>query len=151
MKIFIASDHGGFKLKEELKKYLSAQGWDYLDLGPKKYQPQDDYPDFAYALAKKVAASPNTRGILVCRNGIGVCIVANKIKGIRAVSTNLPAIAKTARADDDTNVLCLGQDFTSLLQAKKVVKVWLTTNFSGIKRHQRRLHKVAKIDQGKQP
>ena len=151
MKIFIASDHGGFRLKEELKKYLSAQRWDYLDLGPKKYQSQDDYPDFAYALAKKVAANSGSRGILVCRNGIGVCIVANKVKGIRAVSTNLPGIAKTARADDDTNVLCLGQDFTSLAQARKVVKVWLTTNFSGIKRHQRRINKVRKIDQGKKP
>src|SRR3989344_1557337 len=136
-KIFIASDHGGLRLKEQLKKYLAAKSFTVQDLGPKILKPTDDYPDYAYPLAKKVAASAG-RGILVCRNGIGVCIVANKVAGIRAVSTSTPSIAKTARVDDDTNILCLGQDFTSFEQAKKIVDVWLVTPFSGSVRHRRR-------------
>lgn len=147
-KIYLASDHGGFKLKEQLKIYFERQKIAYQDLGPKKYQPTDDYPDYAYPLAKKVAAA-KSQGILICRNGIGVCIVANKVKGVRAVSTISPKIAKTSRADDDTNVLCLGQDFTNLTQAKKVTDVWLKTKFSGATRHKRRLNKIKKIENKK--
>jgi len=147
-KIFIASDHGGFRLKEQLKKYLLSKKLIVQDLGPKTLTPSDDYPDYAYPLAKKVAAS-GSWGILICRNGIGVCIVANKVKGVRAVSTSAASIAKTARADDDTNVLCLGQDFTPLSQAKKIVDVWLATPFSGSVRHRRRLRKLLMIEKKK--
>lgn len=150
MKVYIGSDHGGYKHKESLKKYLFQKGIVCEDVGPFKYDKTDDYPDFAYKLARKVAAA-KAKGILVCRNGIGVSIVANKVKGVRAVSTSEAKIAKTARADDDTNVLCLGQDFTSLAQAKKIVDVWLTTGFSGVARHKRRLNKIKKIEQGKKP
>ena len=147
-KIYIASDHGGFKLKEQVKKHLTVKKIAFADLGPKKLQPTDDYPDFAYALAKTVART-NSRGILICRNGIGVCVVANKINGIRAVATSSPGIARTARADDDTNVLCLGQDFTALPQAKRIIDVWLKTEFSNGSRHKRRLGKIKKIEQQK--
>lgn len=150
MKVYIGSDHGGYKYKELIKKYLAAQGIDCRDVGPFTYNPADDYPDYAFAVAQKVVRD-NARGILICRNGIGVSIVANKVKGIRAVSTAEVAIARTARADDNTNILCLGQDFVSPSQAKKIVAAWLATRFSGQSRHQRRLRKISKIEQGKKP
>lgn len=144
-KIYIGSDHGGFRLKEQLKKYFDQKHLSYVDVGPSRYTPTDDYPDVSRRLAMAVAKNRGL-GILICRNGIGVSIVANKIKGIRAVSTTEASIAKTARADDDTNVLCLGQDFTSLAQAKKVITIWLKTPFSGSARHRRRLRKVAALE-----
>lgn len=143
--IYIASDHGGFKLKAAIEKYCDRVGIAYQDLGPSRYESADDYPDYAHRLARRVAAT-NGRGILCCRNGIGVSVVANKTAGIRAFATDNPAIAKTARADDDTNVLCLGQDFTSATQAVIIVKVWLKTKFTGAARHRRRLNKLKKIE-----
>jgi len=143
--IYLASDHGGFRLKEQLKQYFDRRHLPYQDLGPGRYQADDDYPDYAHQLAKKVATT-NGRGVLVCRNGIGVCVVANKTPGVRAVATSSPGIAKTARADDDTNVLCLGQDFTPRAQAIRIVDVWLKTKFSGVARHRRRLGKIKKIE-----
>jgi len=144
-KIYIASDHAGFRLKEQLIAYFRKAKINYEDVGPFKYVPADDYPDYTFELAGKVNRA-KTKGILICRNGIGVCIAANKVKGIRAVSTTSPAIAKTARADDDTNVLCLGQDFISLALAKKVITAWRQTKFSGGMRHRRRLAKIKKFE-----
>src|SRR3989338_10877581 len=122
-RVYISSDHGGFKLKEQLVDYFKKAKISCQDLGPFKYDSVDDYPDYAFRLAAKVVSDKN-KGILLCRNGIGVCIAANKVKGIRAISTINPKIAQTSRTDDDTNVLCLGQDFIGFAQAKKVVSLW---------------------------
>jgi RpiB/LacA/LacB family sugar-phosphate isomerase len=142
MRIYIASDHGGFKLKEELKKYLASLGNKVTDCGNVVYDPGDDYPDFAISLAKAVAKDKNNRGILICRNGVGVSIVANRHQGVRAVSTYDANIVKTSRADDNTNVLCLPADFVSVVRAKQLVKIWLSTPFSNAPRHKRRLAKI---------
>lgn len=145
MQIFIASDHGGFKLKEELKKYLTVLGNQVIDCGNTVYNSTDDYPDFAIPLAQAVANDKNGRGILICRNGVGVNIVANRHQGVRAVSTYDIDIARTSRADDNTNVLCLPADFVSMPKAKQLIKIWLSTSFSNAPRHKRRLKKVDSI------
>lgn len=147
-KIYLGSDHAGFKLKRQLKKYFQDKKISFEDLGPDKYIRTDDYPDYAFMVAKKVAQT-KSRGILICRNGIGVSIAANKVKGVRAVSTISPVIAKTARQDDDTNVLCLGQDFVNFNQAKRVVDSWLKTKFKNESRHRRRIDKIKKFEQGR--
>jgi ribose 5-phosphate isomerase B len=144
-KIYLGADHGGYQLKEVIKKYLSTKNWQVFDMGATKHDSADDYPDFAYAVAKEVVAK-KAPGILFCRNGIGVCIVANKVAGVRAVATVKPEIAQTAKADDNTNILCLGADFVSVAQAKKVIDAWLATSFSQSTRHLRRLNKIKKIE-----
>jgi len=142
--IYLASDHAGFMLKAQLVKFLARQA---VDLGPATYQPQDDYPDYASRLARQVVKT-HSRGILICRNGVGVCIAANKINGVRAVNACSVALAKSSRRDDDTNILCLGQDFVLFSQAKKIIATWLTTEFSGQKRHRRRLKKITALEHG---
>ena len=146
-RVYISSDHGGFRLKEQLVDYFKKAKISCQDLGPFKYDSVDDYPDYAFRLAAKVVSDKN-KGILLCRNGIGVCIAANKVKGIRAISTINPKIAQTSRTDDNTNILCLGQDFIGLAQAKKVVSLWLKTGFSGVRRHRRRINKIKRFENG---
>lgn len=146
MKVYIASDHAGFDRKEILKRYLSGKGYALTDFGPHDYNPTDDYPDFAHPLAQAVAKD-KVPGIILCGNAEGVCIVANKVKGVRAALGYSETSARTSREDDDTNVLCIpGREFTDE-QAKKIVDIWLTTPFSEEERHKRRLEKVAKIEQ----
>src|SRR3989339_1339560 len=140
MKIFLGSDHDGFILKEKIKEYLKIKKIDFEDVGPKQHKIDDDYPDIAYLVAKKVVKSQG-QGILICHNGVGVCIVANKVKGARAVNTDNPSVAKSARQDDNVNILCLGQAYVSLIQTKKIIDIWLKTNFSGLSRHIRRIKK----------
>ena len=142
---YLGSDHAGYKLKEKIKDFLDELGYKYVHLGNLKLEPDDDYTDFAYKVAKNVAKT-NGRGILICDSGVGVCIVANKIKGIRAVVGYNPRIAKMSRVHNNTNVLCLGQDYISLAKTKKIVQTWIETDFSAEKRHQRRLEKISKIE-----
>lgn len=144
--IFIASDHAGYALKEVLKKYLDELVMPYKDLGPAKLNPDDDYPDTASSLAKEVGER-NERGILLCGNAIGVCVVANKFRGIRAGIGYSTYAAKTQREDDDTNVLCLPGRFLGTDDAKEILRVWLTTPFSGAPRHKRRIAKIEAIEQ----
>ena len=143
--IYLGSDHAGYKLKEQIKDFLDELGYKYIDVGNLKLEPEDDYTDFAYEVAKNVAKT-NGRGILVCDSGVGVCIVANKIKGIRAVVGYNVRIAKMSRVHNNTNVLCLGQDYISLAKTKKIIQTWIETDFSTEKRHQRRLEKISKIE-----
>ncbi|HLD31346.1 MAG TPA: RpiB/LacA/LacB family sugar-phosphate isomerase [Patescibacteria group bacterium] len=140
--IYLASDHGGYQLKKRLIRYLENElGIATEDLGPLTHDPTDDYPDFALPLAKKVSQTKGY-GILICRNGIGVCIAANKTKGVRAgIGYNLMA-AETMMKDDDTNILCLAADLSSEEHALAIVKKWLETDFSQEERHIRRLAKV---------
>lgn len=144
--LFIASDHGGYQLKNRLVRYFTNElNIKAEDLGPHEYVETDDYPDFAIPLAKKVVET-NGRGILICKNGIGVCIAANKVPGIRAGQGYSIMAAETMMQHDNTNVLCLGSKALTEEHALAVVKTWLEHEFSGDERHVRRLGKVAELE-----
>lgn len=146
MRVFIGADHGGFKMKQKLSVWLQRHGFDVVDLGSTKLVANDDYPAIAQAVAKKVVATPNSRGILLCRNGVGVSIVANKVGGVRAALSTDTMHARSTRTDDDANVLCLPADFVTLKTAQKMIGVWLTTPFSGARRHRRRLQQIKRLE-----
>lgn len=147
--IYLASDHGGYKLKQQLKTFLNQQKLDYKDLGPAKFKDGDDYVDYAVRVAKQVAKNPLTNlGVLLCRSGQGVCIVANKFKGVRAVTVWNESLAYYSRNDDMANILCLPSDHISLVEAKKIVKTWLQTPYSSESRHMRRVRKISKLEDG---
>lgn len=141
--IYIASDHGGFKLKQKLIPYLEKRGYKVKDMGPYEYKKDDDYPDYVLPLARKVAKT-KSKGIVICRNGQGVCIAVNKIKGIRGVTGFSVKEARTTREDDNANVLSLPADYLSTMKAKKIARTWLETPFSNKARHKRRLAKIPK-------
>lgn len=149
--IYIGADHGGYKLKEQLKKFLSkqvgGQKYESKDLGANKFKDGDDYPDYASKVAKQVSNNPlSNLGILICRSGQGVCIVANKFKGVRAALVWNELEAKMSRNDDMSNVLCLPSDYIDTKMAEKIVKAWLETPFSPESRHIRRVKKIAEIE-----
>ncbi|MDC0448988.1 RpiB/LacA/LacB family sugar-phosphate isomerase [bacterium] len=146
MKIYIAADHGGFELKETLVKYLSVSGAPVVDMGPKEYNPDDDYPKLVEPAMKKVLEDPENRAILICRNGVGVSMVANKFDGIRAGLSWTPEHAKASRTNDNTNVLGLPADYVSTQDALKIISTWLETEFSPDPRHQRRLDEIASLE-----
>jgi len=143
--IYLGSDHAGYNLKEEIKKYLKELGYDFEDLGNKEIDPEDDYPDFVLPVVKKVVEGEN-KGILFCATGAGSCIAANRIKGIRAVQVWDEFTAIQSREHNDANVLCLGGRVLSAEDAQKIVKAWLETEFSGEERHNRRLEKIEEIN-----
>lgn len=143
--IYIASDHGGYELKQKILKHLVEQGREIKDLGPDRYNGEDDYPDFAIPLAEKVQENPNNRGIVICRNGVGVSMTVNKYKDIRATLSWNPAHAKSSRLDDNTNVLALPADYVEDETAVNIVDTWLNTEFSGLPKHIRRIKKVDNI------
>jgi ribose 5-phosphate isomerase B len=146
MTIYLASDHVGFHMKERLKQWLSKREHRVVDVGPQELDPADDYPDYAIPLARRVVAA-NGRGILVCANGVGVCMAANKVAGVRAGIAWSVEAAKTARADDNTNILCLPARIRIMDAPEKIVAAWTAAKFSGAARHRRRLKKVAALDQ----
>lgn len=146
--IYLGSDHAGWHLKQEVKRYLERVRVPYIDVGNLKYDKQDDYPDFAKMVASRVVKN-NTRGILFCHNGVGVCIVANKFKGARAVNAHSVLLAKESRVDNNTNILCLGGEHISVSQAKAIIRTWLMTKTSRADRHQRRLRKINKLEKEK--
>lgn len=146
MTIYIASDHRGFKLKEELKKFLEKKEYRVMDVGAHMFNPEDDYPDFAAAAAKKVATDPEgSRGVVICGSGVGVDVVANRFKKIRCVLAFSVKQVIASRHDDDTNMLALAADYLTKRQAKKITEVWLRTGFSGEERHRRRIVKLDKF------
>lgn len=142
--ICLASDHGGFALKEEIRNYLVQKGVRVKDLGT--YSSLScDYPDYSYALAAAVSAGKYKKGILICKSGIGNAIVANRLPGVRAaLCYNLKA-ARLSRQHNDSNVLVLGSLFVKKAMAKKMVAVWIDTKFEG-GRHRRRLDKIKDIE-----
>ena len=142
--IYLGADHAGFYLKEELKKYLEELGLKYEDLGNKELDPLDDYPDFAIRVAEKVVETGDL-GILVCATGLGMCMVANKIKGIRAATAWDNFTALTSREHNDANILCLAGKVLDDEIAKKIVRIWLKAEFTGEERHIRRLDKINEI------
>lgn len=126
-KIILAADHGGFELKEKLKEVLRENELSFDDLSP-ELVPGDDYPDVAFKAAKKVARQ-KARGVLICGTGIGMCMAANKVKGVRAAMAYDEASARLSRQHNDANILCLGGRTTDELTAKRILKVWLSTRF----------------------
>jgi ribose 5-phosphate isomerase B len=144
MRIAIASDHAGFVLKEKLRAFLSKSGLKVEDLGAYS-KDRCDYPRFAYALAQGVGKGSFNRGVLICKSGIGNSIVANRVPGVRAaLCYNLKA-ARLSREHNDSNVLVLGSAFVNTELAKRILRVWLKTEFlKG--RHQKRLNILKKIE-----
>ncbi|OGN12612.1 MAG: hypothetical protein A3C71_01375 [Candidatus Yanofskybacteria bacterium RIFCSPHIGHO2_02_FULL_43_15c] len=144
--IYLGTDHRGFALKEKIKQWLSEWGYQYEDMGAFEYNQDDDYPDFAKAVAEKVAAESDTRGILVCGSGVGVVIAANKIKGIRAGTAISAPQMKDSVSDENTNILGISADYLSE-QAQEIVKAFLETKFSGEERHIRRIEKIKILEE----
>lgn len=147
MKIYTASDHGGYQYKEKLKKYLNEQGYEVEDIGAHGLNPDDDYPDFVFPLAERVSKDPGSLGIALGRSGNGEAIAANKIKGIRAALCVNGEMAQKAREHNNANILSLGADYVSLKDAKKVVETFLKTPFSNADRHKRRLEKITRYEE----
>ena len=140
MKIYIASDHGGFVLKETIKKTLDGQ---VIDLGPNQLDPKDDYPQFAFSLAEKVSQEFNSIGLLFCRSGSGMVIAANKVKGIRAVDIYSTDIALHAVKDNHANVFAFGADFLSKEEVLDCLSIILNTQADLDERHLRRIQQIS--------
>lgn len=140
--LYIGADHGGFHAKEKLKKFFEKNNISFTDIGAHTYDAGDDFPEIARALAHAVAKNTRYRGILLCGSGQGVCIAANKVKGIRAAQSWNTESAQTARRDDDANVLCLGGRLLSQKVLEDSIATWLSTPFSGLARHRRRIKKI---------
>ncbi|MBI4407611.1 MAG: RpiB/LacA/LacB family sugar-phosphate isomerase [Candidatus Kerfeldbacteria bacterium] len=144
--IYLGADHGGFALKEQLKTWLHDWQMTYTDLGAKMLDPEDDYPDYAFAVAQAVGSGQDV-GILACRSAAGVVIAANKVRGVRAVAPLTEEAAQHSREHNDANVLGLSGDWLDDAAAKAIVQRWLTTPFSKAERHQRRLDKITAFEQ----
>ena len=146
MRIGIASDHGGFELKEKLAARLRVAGHEIIDFGAHQLTPDDDYPDFVIPLSRAVAAGKVDRGVAVCGSGVGASVCANKIKGVRACLIEDHFSAKQGVEDDNMNVICLGGRIEGPELAWDLVQTFLGAEFSQAPRHLRRLHKVAALE-----
>ncbi len=148
--IYLGSDHGGYGLKEKIKKFLREESCKFRDLGNLVFDRGDDYPDFAFAVAEKIGKEDDSRkkwaerakGILFCRSSGGMIIAANKVKNVRAVAVFDDMSARHAREHNDANVIALSGDWTDEREAEKIVSAFLETEFSGEERHRRRLDKI---------
>lgn len=147
MKIYIGADHNGFYLKKSLIEYLKKAGYDVEDEGDTALDPADDFPVFAAKVAKDVLTSKDKdpRGILICGSGQGMCMAANRFKGIRAALGYDQASARSSRNDDDSNVLCLPALMLEKDVANVIVETWLNTPFSGAVRFARRIKEMDEL------
>jgi ribose 5-phosphate isomerase B len=146
MRVGIAADHGGFILKGEVTKSLRGSGYEIVDFGAHQLNPGDDYPDFVIPLARAVASEDIQRGVALCGSGIGASIAANKVPGVRAGLIHDEFSAHQGVEDDDMNVACLGGKVIGSALALELIKIFLTSNFSGAVRHRRRLQKVQALE-----
>ncbi len=146
MRVGIAADHGGFLLKEELKKWLSASGHAITDFGAKIQDNGDDYPDFVVPLARAIASNEVERGIAVCGSGVGASIAANKVAGVRAALVTDAFSAHQGVEDDDMNMICLGGRVVGSKLAEDLIASFLGAKFIGGERHRRRLDKVKALE-----
>ncbi len=142
--IALGSDHGGYKLKEEIKKYLEEVGIDYKDFGTDSEE-RTDYPIYAKKVADAIREKECDKGILLCKSGCGMAIVANKFKGIRAGLVINENEAKLAKADDDINVITISGNNTTIEEAIKIIRMWLGTEFKG-GRYQERIEMINNIE-----
>lgn len=144
MKIAIGADHGGYRLKKGLIGFLKRKGHSVRDFGA-FCEESCDYPQIGYDVAKQVGRGSYSRGILVCKTGIGMAIIANKVKGVRAALCDRVDIARSSREHNDANLLVLAANIVPLSKAKKIVSVWLSTRALG-GRHKRRVNQIKKLD-----
>jgi ribose 5-phosphate isomerase B len=144
MKIAIGSDHRGVDTKRRLTTNLKGMGHEVVDLGVEGAE-SVDYPDYAYAVSKLVGCGKADRGVLICGTGLGMCIAANKVNGVRAASCHDNFTAEMSRRHNDANVLCLSADLIGEELIDRMVRVWMETPFEG-GRHARRVEKIAKIE-----
>lgn len=141
--IYLGADHRGFKLKEEIKKFLAEKNYPLVDMGSFSYDPNDDYTDFAKLVAEKVSEKPQeNKGILICGSGVGVDITANKFHGVRSALVDNTETAKQSREHDDTNVLSFPADEVDFELAKEIIAIWLETPFSNGEKYKRRISKI---------
>jgi ribose 5-phosphate isomerase B len=144
--IGIAADHGGYALKESLVPVLRAAGYEVIDFGAHALDNDDDFPDYVGPLSKAVANGDVARGLAICGSGVGACIVANKIRGVRAALISDTFSAHQGVEDDDMNVMCLGSRVIGTALATELVHTFLNAKFKGIERFLRRLEKVTAIE-----
>ena len=144
--IGLAADHGGYELKENLAGMLRGEGYEVIDFGDGQPKPDDDYPDFVVPLARAVALGKVDRGVAVCGSGVGACVAANKVAGVRACLIHETFSARQGVEDDNLNVICLGGRVAGAGLAWELVKTFLGARFSGAERHRRRLSKVAELE-----
>ncbi len=149
MKIGIATDHGGYNLKEELVNRIRAAGHEIVDFGAHKMRPDDDYPDFVIPLARAVVAGEVDRGVAVCGSGVGAAICANKIPGGRACLIHDHFSARQGVEDDHMNILCMGGRTVGPEVAWDLVQTFLASEYSQAERHLRRIGKVAALEERK--
>ncbi len=142
--IVIGSDHGGYKLKEEVKKYLEEAGIEYKDVGTDS-ETSVNYPEFAAKVAEEISSKKAETGILICRSGIGMSIVANKFKGVRCAPCYEEQTAKFSRMHNNANVLALGADYVNVNKAICIVRMFLATPFEG-GRHEERVNMISEIE-----
>jgi ribose 5-phosphate isomerase B len=148
MKIAVGSDHRGFEVKRRILSVLEKLGHEVVDVGPQSTE-SVDYPDFAFLVADAVAQHKAERGILICGTGIGMCIAANKVRGIRAAPCHDSITAEMSRRHNDANVLCLSADLLGEELIERMVRIWLETPFEG-GRHSRRVDKIVRHETGHQ-
>lgn len=144
-RIAIASDHAGFALKEKVREYLMAKGYEVEDLGAHSSEPAD-YPDFAEKVATRIGAQQAQIGVLMCGTGLGMAMAANKVSGVRAATCNDTLSARLARAHNNANILAMGGRLIGEAEAQKILDTWLSTEFLG-GRHETRVEKIAALDQ----
>jgi len=151
MRLGIAADHGGFDLKEKIVAQLKAQGHEVLDFGALQFSPEDDYPDFVVPMAKAVARGEVDRGLAICGSGVGACVAANKVPGVRAALITDIFSAHQGVEDDDMNVSCLGGRVMGFALAWDLAQTFLQARFKGAERFQRRLNKLAELEKQERP
>lgn len=146
----IAADHGGFELKEHLVVALKAAGYEVTDFSGPKLVEGDDYPDFVVPLSRAVAGGEVFRGLAVCGSGVGACVAANKVPGVRAALITDPFSAHQGVEDDDMNVMCLGGRVIGQALAWDLIQIFLKARFKGAERFKRRLAKVTAVESEKE-
>jgi ribose 5-phosphate isomerase B len=147
MKIFLGADHRGFQLKNILKESLEAQGYQVFDVGNLVHDEGDDFTDFSASVARSVVAEDGSRGVFICGSGVGGCIAANKITGIRCGLAYSVKQVAAARNDDDINMVALPADYISEADARLMTEAFLQTPFSKLERYTRRIEKIASLEQ----
>ena len=144
MKIFLGADHNGYEFKRQLQQFLQNAGYDTVDVSGPAHNPEDDFPQFAGKVVADLLADGNSdsRGILICGSGQGMCMAANRFNGIRASLCWNVEEARAARNDDDSNVLCLSSKYSTLEELKPIVMAWLNTPFAAAPRFVRRIQQL---------
>lgn len=146
MKIYLGTDHAGFELKEKIKSYLTEKGFEVEDCGAFEFDKNDDYPSFISKAAMKTSQDPSSFGVVFGKSGAGECIVANKIKNIKAVLGFSKENVELSRLHNNANILSLGSMFVNEELAKQLVKIFLETKFTNEERHVRRIQEITNIE-----